>query len=64
MSSISCYRQSPQNSSFFVTFPWTYSNTSTSFLYWAPKTWTQYPSWGLPRAEERGTITSPSLLVF
>ena len=41
---------------------WTLSNSSLSFLYWGSHTWTQYCRWGLMRAEQRGTITSLSLL--
>jgi len=34
----------------------------TSFLYCGPKAWMQYSRWGLMRAEQRGTITSLTLL--
>jgi len=41
---------------------WTLSKSSTFFLCWGPQTWMQYSSWGLTRAEERGTITFLALL--
>ena len=46
----------------FVALLGTLSNSSVSFLYWGLHTWTQYCRWGLTRAEQRGTITSLSLL--
>jgi len=42
---------------------WTHSNSSMSFLHWGPQAWTQYCKRGPTRAEQRGTITSLSLLV-
>mgnify|MGYP001852688433 CR=1 FL=1 len=38
--------------------PLDFSNSSTSFLCWVLQAWMQYSSWGLTRAEQRGTITS------
>ena len=38
----------------FVALLWTLSNSSTSFLYWGPQTWTQYSRWVLRRADRGG----------
>ena len=45
-----------------VALLWTPSNSSPSFLCWDPQPRMQHCRWGLPGAEQRGTITSPSLL--
>ena len=41
---------------------WTCSKSSSSFLHWGPQAWTQYSRCGPTRAEQRGTITSLTLL--
>jgi len=45
-----------------MALPWTFSNTSTSLLYWVPQAWTQHCWWGFPRAEQKGTtLCHPSV---
>ncbi|KAK4810698.1 LOW QUALITY PROTEIN: hypothetical protein QYF61_007672 [Mycteria americana] len=36
---------------FFVALLWTSPNRSMSFLYWGPRSWMQYSTWDLTRAE-------------
>ena len=45
-----------------VALLWIRSKSSMSFLYWGPKAWMQYSRWDLTGAEQRGTVTSLSLL--
>ena len=42
---------------------WTLCSSSLSFLYWAPQTWMRCSRWVFRRAEQRGTVSSPCLLV-
>ena len=42
---------------------WTLCSSSLSFSYWVPQTWMRCSRWVFRRAEQRGTVSSPCLLV-
>lgn len=45
-----------------MALPWVCSNIFTSLCCWGLQTWMQYCRWCITRAEQRGTITSLTLL--
>ena len=53
-----------QPSNIFISVFSTHSYSSLSFLCWRPLTCMPYSRWSLTRAEQRGTITSLTLLAF